>query len=161
MKKLKLFFVAILLMVASLALSGQSYVQQAQQQKKFVPHPTTVATTNITLDQVQNGWALHGQSCAGCPSYWYQVLVTQVPIQAEDGLYYYYYYFYFFSNSHYTNGVQASTYLSQVRFYCNGALAITAPYILLPVGQQVWATWIRFGADNATAQFKVTNASVQ
>lgn len=149
-------------MIAIFAQSyAPNYQRQQQVQQKHVPHSNTVATINITLNQVQNGWARQGQACAGCPSYWYQVLVSQQPIQAEDGLYYYYYYFNFFSNSHYTNGVQASTYLSQVNFYYNGILGINAPYLLLPAGQQVWGAWIRLGVNNATVSFTVTNFSVQ
>jgi len=158
----KLILALVLTVFSLLTAFSQSYSTNYQQGlQKYVPAPNTVATTNITLNQVQSGWALQNQACAGCPSYWYQVLMTQTPIQAEDGLYYYYYYFNFFSNSHYTNGVKASTYLSQLNFYYNGIFALNAPYLLLPAGQQVWGAWIRLGVNNAVVQFTVSNVSVQ
>ena len=162
MKKLILTLV-LLFSIFAINISAQSYANQYQQQQvqKFVPRPETVVRTNITLNQIQNGWALWGSACAGCPAYWYQVTVTQQPVQAEDGNFYYYYYFYFFSNSHYTNGAQAGTYLSQVSFYSNNNFIFQTPYILLPAGQQVWGSWMRLPYNNAMVSFTVTNVSVQ
>lgn len=161
MKKL-ILILALLLGIFIVNLSAQSYTNNYQQQvqQKYVPLSSKIETKNITLNQIQNGWAHWGNTCAGCPSYWYQVLVSKAPIKAEDGLYYYYYYFNFFSNSYYANGKIASTYLKEVKFYYNGILAINAPYILLSPGQNIWGAWIRLHVNNVVVSFTVTNVNV-
>jgi len=162
LKNLKKFFLITLISVLFCVggLSQSWAPQQQQQQNYYVPHPDQIAVTNITLNQIQNGWAVQGTSCAGCPSYWYQVLISQVPHQAEDGNFYYYYYFKYFSNSFYANGSPAGTYLSQVNFYANGNFVFTTPYILCPQGQIVWGAWMRQQQNNATVSFTVTNINV-
>ena len=153
-------FILTSLLALFFAIAGMSQYQQAQQQY-YVPNADGTPTINITLNQIQNGWARMGTTCAGCPSYWYQVSRTQQMHVAEDGNAYYYYFFHFFSNSFYTNGVQAGTYLSQVSFYHNGALAFNTPYILLPVGQHIDGAWMRSQNPSATVSFTVAQMSVQ
>lgn len=159
MKKLVLgIFLAIFFAVASF---GQSYLPQQQIQKRWAPDPNTIPMVNITINQVQNGWAQMGNACAGCPSYFYQVLITNQAYQAEDGQYYYYFFFKFFSNSHYTNGSPASTYLSQVNYFVNGSQVYFDQYILVSPGQPLWGpTWIRSHAQNSSILFSVTQMSV-
>ena len=146
-------------MVASIGVFGQ-YSNSPIQQQRYVPDQNMVATINITMNQVQNGWAHWGNVCAGCPAYFYQVLVTQQPHQAEDGNYYYYYYFNYFSNSHYTNGAKASTYLSVVNFYANNQFIFQAQYILVAPNQNVFGAWLRLGVNNAMVTFAPTNVTV-
>ena len=101
LKNLKKFFLITLISVLfCIGGMAQSYANQPTQQYYF-PNPDGIPLINITLNQVQNGWAVTGQTCAGCASYWYQVWVSQSAHRAEDGQYYYYYYFKYFSNSYY------------------------------------------------------------
>lgn len=152
MKKILILFIGLVL---SFVLMGQTKIQG-----KYVPNPNTIELVNITTNQVQSGWGLIGQSCLGCASYWYQIRRSVQPIRAEDGGYYYYYYFNFYSNSFYTNGASASTYLSQIFYYANGTTIFTSQYLLLPVGQNVWGAWIRLSQPTAAVSFRVTNISV-
>lgn len=157
MKKLLLGLLFVLFSVVSFA-QNNPYQQQSGQ--KFVPNQSQIPTINITMNQVQNGWALNGNSCYGCPSYWYQVLRSQQMYQAEDGQMYYYFYFNFFSNSRYTNGQNAGTYLSQLNFYYNGNFAFSVPYILVPVGQTIWGAWMRTQNPNSMVSFTVSQITV-
>jgi len=163
LKNLKKFFLITLISVLfCVAGAAQSFAtQQQQQQNYYVPHPDQTPVLNITLNQVQNGWATPRTACAGCASYWYQVFVTQSPQKAEDGNYYYYYYFKFFSNSYYSNGTPAATYLSQVNFYTNGNFLFSTSYILLPQGEIVWGAWLRTLQNNSMVSFNATNINVQ
>jgi hypothetical protein len=154
----KLIF-AILLMLFSIVGFSQNNPYQ-QQKSGFVPDPSQIPTLNITLNQVQNGWALIGNSCHGCASYWYQVLRSQQMHQAEDGQYYYYFYFNFFSNSRYANGQNAGTYLNQLNFYYNGNHSFSVPYILVPSGQTVWGAWMRSQNSNSSVSFTVAQITV-
>lgn len=157
MKKLIL---GILLLLFS-AISFSQYISyQQHQEKKFVPTPNQIQVLNITMNQVQNGWAIIGNSCYGCASYWYQVLRSQQMHQAEDGQYYYYFYFNFFSNSRYANGQNAGTYLSQVNFFYNGNFTFSIPYILIPVGQTIWGSWMRSQNINSVVSFSVAQIIV-
>lgn len=157
MKKLLL---GILFVLVSLVGFGQNNPYQQQQGQKFVPNPSQIPTFNITVNQVQNGWAIIGNSCYGCASYWYQVLRSQQMYQAEDGQYYYFYYFNFFSNSRYTNGQSAGTYFSQLNFYYNGNFSFSVPYILVPAGQTVWGAWMRARDPNSVVSFTVAQIIV-
>ena len=163
---MKRFILALLLTLFTVGISfSQNYpnsmYQQQQVQQKWAPNPNNIQLANITLNQVQNGWALQGSPCAGCPSYYYQVLETPQPYQAEDGQYYYYYFFKFFSNSFYGNGGQASTYLNQINYFVDGNQVHFDQYILVPPGQPHWGpTWIRTKNSNSMILFSVTNMSV-
>ncbi|HUT80599.1 MAG TPA: hypothetical protein VMZ29_05280 [Candidatus Bathyarchaeia archaeon] len=157
----KLFLTALFAIIFAFVGLGQNFSPQQQvQQNYYVPHPDQIPVMNITLSQIQNGWARMGTTCAGCASYWYQVIRSQYSIQAEDGNYYYYFYFKYFSNSYYGNGNPAGTYLSQVNFYINGNFVLTTPYILCPTGQMIWGAWMRYQNGNATVTFTVTNMNV-
>ena len=152
MKKLLLSLLFVLFSVIGFS--------QYQYQQPYVPNSESTPSINITINQIQNGWARIGNSCAGCPSYWFKITRTQQMHQAEDGQAYYYFYFHFYSNSFYTNGVQAGTYLSQVKFFHNGALLINTPYILVPAGQHVDGAWMRSQDPNASVTFSVSQMSV-
>jgi hypothetical protein len=158
MKKLLLGLLFILFSVVTFA---QNNPYQQQTQKRWAPDPNSIPLTNITLNQVQNGWAQMGNSCAGCPSYFYQVLITQQAYQAEDGQYYYYYFLKFYSNSHYANGSAASTYLSQVNYFMNGNQVFFDQYILVAPGQALWGpSWVRSPNQNTVFLFTVAQMSV-
>ena len=157
MKKLLATFALLIMFVV--AGFSQSFAPQ-QQSQYYVPHPDNVTLTNITLNQIQNGWARSGNSCAGCASYWYQVYISQTQHKAEDGNYYFYYYFKFFSNSFYGNGNPAGTYLSQMSYYMNGDFILSAEYLLLPQGQMTWGAWMRSLQNNVTVSFNITQISV-
>ena len=162
MKKLILSLLfALFSVVAFTQVPNSMYQQQQIVQQKWAPNPNNIPLINITSNQVQNGWAMNGYACAGCPSYYFQVFVTNQAYQAEDGQYYYYFFFKFFSNSHYTNGSQASTYLSQVNYYINGSQVYFDQYILIAPGQALWGpTWIRYSAQNVSILFSVAQMSV-
>lgn len=153
-------FILSSLLALFFAIAGMSQYQQQVQQPYYVPDSKSTPTINITLNQIQNGWARTGNPCAGCPSYWCQITRTQQMHVAEDGIFYYYYYFHLFSNSFYTNGVQAGTYLSQVNFYHNGTLTISSPYILLPAGQHIDGAWMRSQNPNSVVTFTIAQMSV-
>jgi len=160
MKKLFLSILLVLFFVISGLCQNFPPVQQNVRQNYYVPNPDQIQLSNITSQQVHNGWARVGNPCAGCPSYWYQVLETSQPYQAEDGIYYYYYYFRFLSNSFYGNGSAAGTYLSQINFYMNGNFITSIQYLLLPSGQLVWGAWMRSQQINSMVSFTVANISV-
>lgn len=159
MKKLIL---ALVFLFSMIIVSSQNYVNNYQQNPKqtYVPDSEITPSVNITINQIQNGWARLGTICAGCPSYWYQVTRTQQMHRAEDGTMYYYYFFHFFSNSSYTNGSPAGTYLSQVYFFHNGELIISTPYLLLPVGKHIDGAWMRSKNSDSMVTFTITQMSV-
>ncbi len=142
------------------AIAGMSQYQQ-QAQQRYVPDPSTVLRSNVTMNQIQNGWTRVGTPCAGCASYWVQITRSQTQIQAEDGVYYYYFYFHFLSNSYYANGNPAATYLSTINFFNEGNFVFSTPYILLARGQTVWGAWMRLPDPNSTVTFTVANMNVQ
>lgn len=153
MKKLVLGILFVLFSVIG-------FGQYGQQVQRYVPDPSSIPTYNITVNQTQNGWAQINRSCAGCPSYWVQVLRSQQMIRAEDGASYYYYYFKFFSNSFYGNGQPAGTYLSGLNFYANGQYIFNLQYILAPQGQQILGSWMRLGFSTSNVSFTTTNVTV-
>jgi hypothetical protein len=102
----KIFFSTLIFI--SLLCSGQNIQNKANygynEIKKeifYVPHPDTITLINITINSSEklNGWGVIGNSCAGCPSYYYKIFRSKIPYQAEDHNFYYYFYFYFYSNS--------------------------------------------------------------
>jgi hypothetical protein len=157
MKKL---FLAVLLIFISFLFMGQQNTPMKQKRSAFFPAPGTVEVINITPNQIKNGWGQVGNECAGCPSFFYQVSRTKQVYQAEDGIYYYYYYFHFFSNSYYSDGSIATTYLTNVDFIADGVLLIKSPYILLEAGSQKFGAWIRTRNPNSRVQFNVGQMTV-
>lgn len=123
------------------------------------PQPNQVPTVNITFNPVQNGWAITGNSCAGCGSVYYKILRTTQTYQASDGYFYYYYYFYFFSNSYYTNGYPATSYLTHPKFYADGVLAFQTQYVLVEPNVQKFVAWIRSANPNSVVTFHVNQIS--
>jgi len=140
-----------------IAAFGQNYGNQVQ---RYVPDPNQISTVNITINPIQNGWARVNNSCAGCPSYWVQVLRSSQMIYAEDGRAYYYYYFKYYSNSFYSNGQPAGTYLSGLNFYSNGQYVFNLQYLLAPQGQHVLGAWMRLGFITTNVSFTTTNVTV-
>ena len=155
-------FLLTLLFAIIFSISGlaQSYANPQQTQQYYHPNPDMIVLKNITLQQVQNGWARSGNACAGCASYWYQVWISKTQHQAEDGNYYFYYYFKFFSNSFYGNGNPAGTYLSQINYFMNGNFVISQEYLLVPASQMIWGAWMRSLQNNVTVGFQITQISV-
>ena len=156
MKKLLLIIGLIFIGLINYA---QMPIQKSTSIDKYVPNPTQVSLKNITVNQVYNGWGINGRMCSGCPSYYYKILMTTDPIRAEDGHYYFYYYFYFFSNSHYSDGTQASTYLKNINFYASGVYMFNIDYLLIPPNDPIWGAWIRTKALT-TVEFHVANIMV-
>jgi hypothetical protein len=154
----KLILILALLIFTCIGSFGQ-YQQKSTEKRYDVPDPNSIPTLNITNNQVYNGWALNGNVCAGCPSYYYMIIRSSNMIRAEDGGYYYYFYFYFYSNSYYSNGTPAGTYLSDIKFYANGNFIFSVPYILVPPGQKVYGAWLRWNT-NSPVSFFITNINV-
>ena len=154
----RLFLLSILILISFICI-GQK--QQYSRIKKFVPEPTSIQTINITINPYINGWALNGESCAGCPSYFFAVLRSQELHMAEDGMYYYYYYIFFNSNSYYSNGNQAATYLENESFIEYGNVIFNTPYILLAPNEQTYKAWVRSTNPYANVTFFVQNYRVQ
>ena len=158
MKKLILF---ILLMLISLICIGQmNQNQYIQKGILYYPQPETVTTMNITLNPIQNGWGQLGNTCAGCASFYYQILRTTGVHMAEDGNYYYFFYVYFFSNSYYNNGQTASTYLTNIVYSGNNRVVLQTPYLLLKAGVQEFGAWIRSSDPQCYIQFNVDKITV-
>jgi len=154
----KLFLISILIL-SSIICFGQA--QQYSRIKKFVPDPTIIQTINITPNPYINGWGLDGDPCAGCPSFFSAILRSQELHMAEDGMYYYYFYIFFNSNSHYTNGNKAATYLENVSFIEDGKTVFMAPYILVIPNEAGYKAWIRSTNPYAMVTFNVQNYRVQ
>jgi len=132
------------------------------QVRQYVPKPSEVVQMNITHNQAPdaNGWAKMGDPCAGCPAYWYKIQRSIGQIIAEDGIAYYYFFFYFYSNSHYTDGTIASTYLSDVQFFSEETFITTIPYIIIIPDKQEWGAWLRTQNPSAAVQFLPTKVTV-
>ncbi len=153
----RLFLISILIL-SSFVCIGQT---QYSRIKKFVPAPTTIQTINITINPYINGWGLDGQPCAGCPSFFFAVLRSQELHLAEDGMYYYYFYIFFNSNSHYSNGNPAATYLENVSFVEDGRVVFNTPYILIIPNEQTYKAWLRSTNPYANVSFFIQNYKVQ
>ena len=130
----------IVLGILLVTLIGSAQVQQKlnnfSDTSRFVPDEDTILKENITPDQVPNvnGWAKIGEVCSGCPSFFYRIQRTAESYNAEDRLDYFYFYFDFFSNSYYTNGSPASTYLQDINFYADSVFDKKIDYLLLNAG---------------------------
>lgn len=125
-----------------------------------VPIQDKVNTVNVTRNIVQNGWAKWGNTCAGCPSFWYQVLRTDRRFAAADSNYYYYYYFNFYNNSFYENGQVSSTYMTELEFFVNGISALKMDYLLIDPNKPVWGAWVKHPELDAVVEFTVEKVSV-
>ena len=94
---------------------------------------TTIAQTNITIGNGSyNSWALSNTACYGCGSFYTMIVNNPNPI---DG--YYYYDIYLWSNSYYTNGYAANTYVKPINIYTldpfgKSKLVLTFAYVVVP-----------------------------
>lgn len=150
MKKILFIFLFIFytIIVNGQDIQKSSYVIKGDY---FVPNIEKTSFSNINKipdrSFISNGWISNGQTCAGCASYYWQILKSDDKLLAEDGNYYYYYFFYFFSNSFYPDGSNASTYLIKLDILINKNIIQTVDYILLPKKTPIWVTWIRYPDD--------------
>jgi len=128
----------------------------------YTPDVNTTPQINITINQIpgRNGWALIGSTCAGCPSIFYKIQRSANPIIAEDNQWYYYFFFYFFSNSFYSNGNLASSYIRNISFFMNGNFVFNSEYILISPGVPIYAAWLRSPTPNSLATFQISQISV-
>ena len=134
---------------------------ELKKQSYFVPSPDTISLINITISPYQrNGWAQNGKTCAGCPSYYYKIMRSEFKYPGEDGSYYYYFYFYFYSNSFLSNGVQTSTYLSNINFFANNISVCKIEYILLEPKKVIYVAWIRSVDPKTIVSFYINNINV-
>ena len=154
--------VSLLLILGALTASGQYSKQSSDLSDNlqyYAPNPFHVQTLNITTNVVANGWAMIGNTCAGCAGYYYRITKTSQPHHAKDDNTYYYYYIWFFSNSYYSNGAEASTYLTGVVAYINGREMITLPYALV-TRMENYFVWLRTSDPYAIITFTVNKMSV-
>jgi hypothetical protein len=126
----------------------------------YYPEPSKIQTLNITNNVIQNGWAITGSTCAGCASVFYKILRSSLTHQAEDGRFYYYYYFIFYSNSYYSNGNPGATYLTNAKFYEDGAMRVQSNYILIEINNQKFVAWVRTTNAYASVTFHVDQMTV-
>lgn len=127
----------------------------------YVPDPNSILTINITNPDsiVSNGWGLTGPTCAGCASYYWKITRSKMQIKAEDNIYYYYYYIWVFSNSYYSDGYKASTYLTDLDVYMDDELIYNIEYTLA-TGEQRWVGWARSTNGNESLSFEIEKISV-
>lgn len=149
-----------LFLISILILSSFVCCGQYNRIKKFVPEPTAIKTLNITTNPVANGWGLIGQSCAGCPSFFFALLRSKEIQLAENGKYYYYYYVFLNSNSFYTNGNAAATYLEDISILENDKIIFNSKYILVVPNEQAYKIWIRSKDPFAKISFDIKNYKV-
>lgn len=88
-------------------------------------------------------WQLSNQGCNGCASFYWEVGRTIQP--SEDG--YYTFDVWFYSNSSYSDGTWAPTYLYGVSLFVDGYLFNSTP---------VWAVFKNYYTPS-TLRFKTTN----
>ena len=166
MKSIKLTLAFLLILVFSInANDGSTSKEEFQHFKSrssaFYPDPASIPLYNITIGQnPQTGWAQWGNPCAGCASYFFQINRSQQAYQAEDGKWYYFYYFLFFSNSYYSDGTPASTYLKDLLFYADGHLVVQGQYLLVEPGRYKLGAWIRSFNPNANVSFQISQMNV-
>jgi len=92
------------------------------------------AQGNMVINYNQyNKWVLSNSPCVGCGSFY--VMVVNNPTPNNRG--YYFYDVYCWTNSSYTNGYLASTYLKNINFYFVGAsgnevFILNIPYGVVP-----------------------------
>lgn len=168
MKKLVLLILMLILSSASqistskATLNNEDFLSKIEtNQQLYAPNPKNIQLIDITFNPVIEGWAIEGVACAGCPSFYYKVFVSAIPHQAENSLYYYYYYFYFYSNSYYSDGTPASTYLNNVTFTLNGINVFTIPYIVLNTNEVSYVAWLRYVDQMAVVGYSVSQINVQ
>jgi hypothetical protein len=126
----------------------------------YVPAPDTIKLINITNNQIENGWSLSGYSCAGCPSFYYKILRSEIPFKAEDEIYYYYFYFYFYSNSFYSDKTLTYTYLGDINFYINSQYIFELPYLLIEPKKVIYGAWMRHINPESNVSFKAIKVNV-
>lgn len=170
----KLITIISLILISFLCMGQETKnVQQVQKkanhsydieskQSFFIPNPDTLVLINVTADAdtANNGWALLGEPCAGCASYFYKILRSKDRILAEDGYLYYYFYLYFYSNSYLENRDIAGTYLSDVNIYIGNQIAVTIPYILIEPSKIIYAAWVRTGNPYSQIYFQPAKVTV-
>jgi hypothetical protein len=121
---------------------------------------SSIPKTNTTVNKQYNGWGRVGNTCAGCPSFFYKVLRTDTKIYSDDGNSYYYYYVSFYSNSFYPNGTYTSTYITNITFTANGVVLVHKNYVLLPPKKEVVVCWIRVPVYDAVIAFTAEKFTV-
>lgn len=143
MKKALLFFI---IFFCSIFTYGQNNIFKKAptiNTEFYVPHINSLAVINVTPNGDYNGWNVYGKVCSGCSSYYWQILRSSDRVLAENGKLYYYYYVNFYSNSYYTDGSRASTFLSDIHVIWNGSSIVHLDYLLIPNDQPIWGIWLR------------------
>lgn len=85
----------------------------------------TMAQNSVLISNYNyNTWLLSNNTCSGCGSFF--VMVVNNPIPSNG---YYYYDIYFWSNSFYTNGFAANTYIKPVNIYIINPEGVAVPVL--------------------------------
>jgi len=164
--KLKIFIIILGLLISSICYSQdvkrKSFVftNSIETKTPYVPSPDTIPLVSVSASTSKNGWAVEGNTCTGCPSYFYKIIRSKYSYKAEDGNTYFYFYFYFFSNSFLTNGTYTGTYLSNISFYVDGLKILNIPYVLLEPKQIICAAWIRSLNYSSSVSYEISNIRV-
>ena len=150
----------------------KGYKQYSVPSRKMVaPDPESIELITIAVPgklMVNDGWMafkldednMEPLSCAGCANFYFMVKRSATPHQAEDSLYYFYYYVFIYSNSFYSDGNLASTYLKGVQFTLNGIPVFSTNYILAEPGVPTYAAWIRYVEPTNQIAIEPTNINV-
>lgn len=125
---------------------------------QVIPDPN-VPKTNVTNNIYYNGWAKWGNTCSGCVGLYYRIDRINHPIY-ENGSYYYYFYIYFYSDSYYSNGQKASTYLTNVNFFIGDYFLLNIEYILIPSETSYYAAYIKSVNPSSAVRFTWDNATI-
>lgn len=102
----------------------------------------TGAQTQMIIEPSRyNTWVESNTTCAGCGSFY--VMIVNEKTKAKDG--YYYMYVYLWSNSYYSNGYTASSYIKNINIYFTDGVrdypAISFQYALVPPKSEYFNGW--------------------
>lgn len=123
-----------------------------------------ISQNDITIEPGQySQWSMSNQTCYGCGSF--LTMVVNNPVQSKG---YYYYDIYFWSNSFYTNGYAANTYIKQVNIYAQdpsgrNTLVLTFPYTVVPPKSDAFNGYFYVGyvySTSAMQKIKITWSNV-
>jgi hypothetical protein len=99
-------------------------------------------------------WQLTNQGCYGCASFYWMVNRSFIPSMNQ-----YRFDMWFYSNSYYTNGVWASTYVQGLYFNVDGYFLYKDPSWLL-FREKYSSTYTSFYTSNATPVIKISWSSM-
>jgi hypothetical protein len=113
------------------------------------------AQNSITIGNGNyNTWVSSNDACYGCGSFY--VMIVNNPNQADG---YYYYDIYFWSNSYYTTGYVANTYIKSVNIYMLNPSGLwnpvlSFPYVVVPPKSDYFNGYFYIGYIYSTSRMQ-------